>query len=44
MYSTGLVLTKETLETATTSPSIKEYKMGGMSMTVELLARSLTTL
>ena len=46
MYSTELVLTKESLETATTNPSIKEYKMGGMSicMTVELLAWSLTTL
>ena len=46
MYSTEMVLTKESLVTATTNPSIKEYKMGGMSIyvTLELLARSLTTL
>ena len=46
MFSTELVLTKETLETVTTNQSIREYKMGGMSicMTVELLAWSLTTL
>ena len=46
MYSTELVLPKESLVTATTNPSIKEYKMGGMSIyvTLELLARFLTTL
>ena len=46
MYSTELVLTKKSL--VTTNPSIKEYKMGGMSKSicvkVELLARFLTTL